>query len=526
MKKLYTLFILMALTLTLNAQSRYAEHSKLATGKWVKIRVADEGVYQLTSANLKSMGFSDPKKVCLYGYNLPFLPEAKIENLDDDLTEIPLYRKSDGTVLFYSCGTTLWTRPNETSAYTHLNNPYSKYIYYFLTETTGTPATFNKSEAATSTGTTQTTYYAHALHEEDAFSFINAGRTFFETYDYANNPQKTYQLTFDNTTCGDVTIDVQFGAAGNNSSSLSISVGDNTLGTLNFPKQSNYADAYISSQSFTLYDQSVSSLSVKLKHTRSSGIAGHLDYIRATSEAQLSISGKDYVAFSPNTDGTSTFELKGATAATSIWEVTTPATTHELSGTLTGTTYKATASGAKFTNQYVAVNTTASFPTPGTVGNVIHQDLHALDSINLLIIVPSNGKLTELAQRLAAAHTKIDGIRCAVVKADEVYNEFSSGTPDATAYRRLMKMLYDKQYKESPLTGTQKGSLNLLLFGNCMWDNRFVTNGLTTKSQDDYLLAYESDNSWSHTDSYVLEEYFTLLADGKGISRRSSACFY
>ena len=518
MKKLYTLFILMALTLTLNAQSRYAEHSKLATGKWVKIRVADEGVYQLTSVNLKSMGFSDPKKVCLYGYNLPFLPEAKIENLDDDLTEIPLYRKSDGTVLFYSCGTTLWTRPNETSAYTHRNNPYSKYIYYFLTETTGTPATFNKSEAATSTGTTQTTYYAHALHEEDAFSFINAGRTFFETYDYANNPQKTYQLTFDNTTCGDVTIDVQFGAAGNNSSSLSILVGDNTLGTLNFPKQSNYADAYISSQSFTLYDQSVSSLSVKLKHTRSSGIAGHLDYIRSTSEAQLSISGKDYVAFSPNTDGTSTFELKGATAATSIWEVTTPATTHELSGTLTGTTYKATASGAKFTNQYVAVNTTASFPTPETVGNVIHQDLHALDSINLLIIVPSNGKLTEQAQRLAAAHTKIDGIRCAVVKADEVYNEFSSGTPDATAYRRLMKMLYDKQYKESPLTGTQKGSLNLLLFGNCMWDNRFVTNGLTTKSQDDYLLAYESDNSWSHTDSYVLEEYFTLLADGKGIS--------
>ena len=149
---------------------------------------------------------------------------------------------------------------------------------------------------------------------------------------------------------------------------------------------------------------------------------------------------------------------------------------------------------------------------------MIHQDLHALDSINLLIIVPSNGKLTEQAQRLAAAHTKIDGIRCAVVKADEVYNEFSSGTPDATAYRRLMKMLYDKQYKESPLTGTQKGSLNLLLFGNCMWDNRFVTNGLTTKSQDDYLLAYESDNSWSHTDSYVLEEYFTLLADGKGIS--------
>lgn len=517
-RKLYTLFLLMTLAITVNAQSRYAAHSKLATGKWVKIRVTDEGVYQLTNADLKNMGFSNPAKVCLFGYNLPFLPEAKIEELDDDLTEIPLYRKADGTLLFYSCGTTLWSRQDEASTYTHRNNPYSKYIYYFLTETTGTPAAFKKSETATSTGKAQTTYYTHALHEEDAFSFINTGRTFFEAYDYANGSQKTYQLTFDNTTCGDVTIDVQFGASGNNSSNLSVSVDANTLGTMIVPQPGSNAVASISNKSFTLYDQTVSSLNIKLKHTYSAGISGHLDYIRATSEAQLSLSGKDYVVFSPNSDGTKTFELKGATSATSIWDITTATTTHELSGTLSGTTYKATASNAKFTNRYVAVNTSATYPSPQTVGVVAHQDLHALDDINLVIIVPANGKLTEQAQRLAAAHTQIDGIRCAVIEADKVYNEFSSGTPDATAYRRLMKMLYDKQYKDSPLRSTQKGSLNLLLFGNCMWDNRFVTQRLSSKSQDDYLLAYESDNAWSHTDSYVLEEYYTLLADGKGIS--------
>ena len=170
-RKIYILFILLTLALCVNAQSRYAEHSKLATGKWVKIRVEKEGVYQLTSANLKSMGFSNPAKVCLYGYNLPFLPEANIENLDDDLTEIPLYRKADGTVLFYSCGTTQWTRPSESSAYTHRNNPYSNYIYYFLTETAGTPATFSKTDAQAASSNIQKTYYAHALYEEDAFSF-------------------------------------------------------------------------------------------------------------------------------------------------------------------------------------------------------------------------------------------------------------------------------------------------------------------------------------------------------------------
>ena len=66
-RKFYTLILLMALAFTANAQSRYAEHSKLSTGKWVKIRVADEGVYQLTSTTLKGMGFSQPSKGRLYG---------------------------------------------------------------------------------------------------------------------------------------------------------------------------------------------------------------------------------------------------------------------------------------------------------------------------------------------------------------------------------------------------------------------------------------------------------------------------
>lgn len=519
-KRLYTLFILTALALTVGAQSRYAEHSKLATGKWVKIRVKDEGVYQLTSTALKNMGFSNPNNVSLYGYNLPLLPEAYIEEISDDLTEIPLYRKADGTLLFYSCGTTLWTRKNISSAYIHKNNPYSKYIYYFLTES-GTPATFDKVDAQSDKTTGQDTYYAHTLWEEDAYSFLNCGRTFFDSYDYSTGPRKTYNLAFENRSNGDVTLEVKFGAAGNSSSSLNVTVGDNVLGTLSFSALAEYEYASVSNKSFTLYDQYATSMSVALQHTRTSGVTGHLDYICASYPAQLSVEGKNFLAFQDNVGYQTqhTFAVQGANSNVSVWNVTSPAETCELTGTLSGSTYYVqTPIADKLKSKFVAVNTTATFPSPETVGTVENQDLHALDSINLLIIVPANGKLTAQAQRLADAHTEKDGIKCAVVEADKVYNEFSSGTPDATAYRRLMKMLYDKQYTSSPLTGKQKGSLNLLLFGNCLWDNRLVTSGLTSKSQDDYLLAYESDNSWSHTDSYVLEEYFTLLADGKGVS--------
>lgn len=311
-----------------------------------------------------------------------------------------------------------------------------------------------------------------------------------------------------------MTIQVQFAASA--ASTLNVSVGDNTLGTINFNAPVSYSALSLGNRTFTLYDQTASSLNVTLKHVRSnSSTAGHLDYICATYETPLTLQGKSYMVFTALQDNTATFEVKGVDNATQVWNITDPVPAEQV-GTRSGSTFKSVAYNLQ--NKYVAVNTNATFPSPEVVGTVANQDLHALDSINLLIIVPANGKLTEQAQRLADAHQSIDGIKCAVVRADQVYNEFSSGTPDATAYRRLMKMLYDKQYKASPLTGKEKGSLNLLLFGNCLWDNRLVTSSLASKSQNDYLLAYESENSWSHTDSYVAEEYFTLLADGKGVS--------
>ena len=93
---------------------------------------------------------------------------------------------------------------------------------------------------------------------------------------------------------------------------------------------------------------------------------------------------------------------------------------------------------------YVAFDESYAFPEPKIVGAIKNQDLHAMDSVDMVIIIPTSGKLLEQAQRLADAHEQYDGLNCAIVYANQIYNEFSSGTPDATAYRRLMKMLYDK----------------------------------------------------------------------------------
>ena len=77
------------------AANRYAAHSMLAEGRWVKIRVADSGIHMLTHYNLKQMGFSEPNRVRVYGYGGQLLSEADPEQWTDDLCEVGVWRGED-----------------------------------------------------------------------------------------------------------------------------------------------------------------------------------------------------------------------------------------------------------------------------------------------------------------------------------------------------------------------------------------------------------------------------------------------
>lgn len=151
-----------------------------------------------------------------------------------------------------------------------------------------------------------------------------------------------------------------------------------------------------------------------------------------------------------------------------------------------------------------------SFPAPEYVYNITNQDLHGHEACDMVIIVPASQKLTPQAERLKAFHEEHDGMRVRIVPADEIFNEFSSGTPDANAYRRYMKMLYDRAETEADMPRF------LLLFGDCAWDNRMNSLAWRSKSPDDYLLCFESENSLSKVSSYVDDGFFCLLDDGEG----------
>ena len=154
--------------------------------------------------------------------------------------------------------------------------------------------------------------------------------------------------------------------------------------------------------------------------------------------------------------------------------------------------------------------TSATFPAPEYVHNITNQDHHADAQADMVIIIPTTGKLLSEAQRLKTFHEQHDSLRVNIVPADELFNEYTRGTPDANAYRRYLKMLYDRAGTEADMPRF------LLLFGDGAWDNRMLTANWKNYSPDDFLLCYESENSFSATDCYVSDDYFCLMDDDEG----------
>lgn len=153
---------------------------------------------------------------------------------------------------------------------------------------------------------------------------------------------------------------------------------------------------------------------------------------------------------------------------------------------------------------------------PEYVYNITNQDHHADAAADMVIIIPTSQKLLTQAQRLKTFHEQHDSLRVNIVPADELYNEFSSGTPDANAYRRYLKMLYDRATTEDDMPRY------LLLLGDCVWDNRMQTAACSSLDPDDYLLCYESENSFNEITCYVDDGFFCLLDDGEGANPQAS----
>lgn len=509
-------------------RDRWAEHSVLSQGKWAKISVTKEGIYQLTADDVKKMGFTDFSKIKVYGYGgllqdevLSFPDEDPTQHqttTPDDLCEVPVHLTSDGRLLFWAEGLVKYNWNKNTKAYSHLKNHYATASYYFITESENPRAEVQTLPSVDSSidlkPLTEVPYVS--ILDIDERSWYPGGRRMFEEHDYSTSPTQSYRLTtpeFSLNAQGTKTVEVSMSASATTSTSFSVKVNNTNLGTLNvgyYDPDSSVAKVALTSFS-NLSNLSATEGNVFTLST-TSGHKAALDFIRINYPRHLTLSDEPY-SFSPKADNVKLC-IDGANTTTHVWRIGQKGSpTAEVPATLNaeGQLEAPTNTGMR---RFVVFDESKTFSVPTFVSNIDNQDLHADSNIDYVIIVPTNGKLIEQATRLGEIHKAKDGYTYKVVRADQLYNEFSSGTPDASAYRRYLKMLYDRAGYD-PEAMPQY----CLFMGISSWDNRLITAENKGKNPDDYLLSFQVDNSVYNVgsvDSYVTDDFFGMLDDGEG----------
>lgn len=483
-------------------QERYVRTSKLSSGKWVKIAITEDGMYRLTSASLKKMGFANPQNVHLYGYGGHRLSEVSNPEAEyDDLVEVPLYKSGNDTWLFWGNGLVYWNDG------TRVFNQYARQSCYFLTEESS-PSKIETIPGLPLSQSVVKSFTDYQLYEKDETFYFECGRNLFEAYNIGTSGSKTYKLTLPGQSLGKEQLTVVFTAAASSPTVVSTTVNGNALSNFSVAELGSYQYGNSASKTFDVSKYKTGSdWTVRLAST--TGHDAHLDYL-AMSYDRLITPGSTFVAFTSKNNGNTTFEISGFSNDCKLMRIGQPGVeTVLIDAKPDGGVCQVGVDNGSY--RYVCFNANATYPEPSVIGDVANQNLHAIDSVDMVIIIPASGMLQKEAERLAELHETYDGLRTCIVRADQIYNEFSSGTPDATAYRRFMKMLYDRAGGNEDVMPRY-----LLLMGDCAFDNRMLSSAWAKHNPDDYLLCYESENSFSDTRSYVMEDYFGLLDDGEG----------
>lgn len=499
---LYTLLLVFGLLTSAWADgSRYASGSVLNSGKWVKIQVGEDGIYKLTAADLKKMGFTSLDKVAVYGYGGWPLDEDFSKTYIDDVPEVAVWRNAD-YLLFYGKGPRKWEYSSSDGAFIHTNNPYSNYGYYFVTEKEMAGRTMEKAASADGATLQVTTFDDYVLHEEDLVSVNSSGRELYGE-SFSSTLSRDFTISIPGITNDEGKATLSFISRGNGTITMNIDGNSLISGSVSVPSDEYEVARELYRERAWTADKG-ENVKVNIGYSTTGHKNVHLNYFRLQMKRQLKVYDNYTFFRSLSARGNaSRFVIQGADANTLVFDVTDGVNPQQMETSLNGTELSFSIPASASLREFVAVKP-SQIKAPVTVGEVANQNLHALAQQDMIIIAQPN--FTTQAERLAEAHRTKDNLTVQVVAPEAIYNEFSSGTPDATAYRRFMKMFYDRQTSEAD------APKYLLLFGDGSFDNRKLTSAWKSVDMSNMLLTYQTENSLS-SQSYVIDDYFGFLDD-------------
>ena len=485
--------------------------SVLATDKWVKIKTNRRGIHRIPYDKLSNWGFSNPSLVNIYGHGGTQLAESLDVQPLDDLRRVRSWHGKDASgkdcLFFYAPGNVLWQWDPSTKSFRHSQNVYSRDSFYFLSQQGNSAHSVEKvAETADVPTHTVQSFDDYIRHESELVNLIKSGKQWLGEA-FLRNSSRIFSLQVpDAVPDRQASILVNAVSRSSGTSMFDITVNGLKQTSITFTQvdtddeTSQHADERRRTYSAAV---AANKLDVGLLYVAGNNLSyAWLDYIVVNWRRQLKFSG-DELLFRDTENlgplGRARFQIEGADAGMRVFDVTDPTAIFEVPAAMSEnrlTFIRPTTS----LREYMVFRPAVNFPEPDFAGDVPNQNLHALSVPDFVII--THPDFSASSETIAEFHRNTDGMSVEVVTTTQVYNEFGSGSPDATSIRNFIRMLYDRSKKLK----------YVMLVGDGSYDNR---NILSTNRA--FVPTFQSDNSFTPTSSFVSDDYYVILDPGESV---------
>lgn len=516
--------------MTFAASSAYAQ-SPFAEGRWVKIRVDETGIQQITFDQLRQWGFSEPEKVTVYGFGGAAMASCWTPADMPDALPQQYSITRDNRIFFYGesgSRTALIFRDQRIEpGVAPLRNNASQAGYYFLTDSRARETVSTIPYTVMSTTITNCHTSIQIVDHNDMIP-TGLGQHYY-SYNLLDRPdhRQSYEFSLPDrkTDVSDkVNITNVVGATGSsptftrtfsNGSTLSSS----TLSLSSKSSELTFDNNYGKSSAYSSYslDPSLDTYSYSVTPSTSGDItwAGvyytGIHYMRSNvlRDPQMTM------IFRSVEKGDPIFiDKSGRSSNIQVWKIESackvrPFNTHDNS---TGGMYFTPDKDYQFaaiSEAQASYMRVVAFDPSDTQYEVAYagevSDAGLYDEVPQLLIVTSE-LCAPQAERLAEIHRQYLNHTVKVVKEADIFNEFSSGTPAVNALRRYAGWLASQP--ESKFR-------HILIFGATSNDLRGL-NGTAAllRSQGNLTLTYPTynhENQRSNIKSYTSDIYFGIV---------------
>ncbi len=498
------------------------ENSVLAQGTWFKFRIDTTGIFRIDRALLQEIGLStaglDPRNIRIYGNGGRMLPQENDAFRYDDLEENSIFisGEEDGSfdesdyILFYGQGPESWKiDPGNFFDSEHRTNLYTDHAYYFITADQG-PGRRIRPLAPLEQGANVilSSFQDYALHELETTNLFSNGQQWMGE-DFSFRETQDFNFNFSNLDPGQpMSIRIRGAAISFTNTSMSATVNGSNAVNLSFRAQSpNSLTLASTAEGQSTIRPDSESIRVQLSYNNAGNPSSraYLDYIELFGTKRLVAGDRQFNFRNTGTlDPGLVYEyaIENGSRIQQLWDVTDPLNPGSVSDLAEDGEYRFRFRGGVIREYVLLAGEDFRVPQALDDPRVENQNLHALKDLDYVVI--TRKELMSEAERLALHHRESSGLRTAVVDLQQVYNEFSSGSPDLTAIRDFVRHLY---LGSSP----DRRIRYLCLFGDSSFDFKDRITG-----NNNVVPAFQSYESFNLATSYVTDDYFGMMDDGEG----------